>query len=1430
MYHTNYEKGTKVSTLGHYRIASTLPRRVGVGGRAHSRADRRSSHSACRRTPIVLLATAFALLALSVGAAPASAVTGYPQLGQLFGPNPGARFGVLHSESVAADDVNGHIFVADSSDGLVYDFTSSTDLFPTVWNGSNTPKGSFGGGRVSIAVDNASGDVYVADYEHRVIDKFDENGDLVASFGDTKPTPDGQLAGVATPAGFFSPPTNVVLGITVDQATGDLYVLDAGDEVVDIFDSSGAYLRQIKLPISGDVVQYGDGIAVDDATGSVLLSDSGPDDIYEFNSSGSYVKTLNGSNTPAGRFGSYISVAADNSSGDIYVASSDGHLYRFDSSGNLLDEEVGVATGDAGHTPGVAVDQATGDVYVSEFAGAGGVVRILGPSAVSLPDVTTGAASNVISTTATLSGQLDPDGAGEVTDCHFEYGESEAYGEIAPCSPAAPYANPTAVTAELTGLHVDTTYHFRLSAANANGPNLGSDQTFQTGGPPTTSEESAADVTKFAATLQAEVNPHNFATTYHFQYVDEEHFKSGGFSNSATRETSESASIGDDDSSHPASGAIGALKLETTYHFRVVATSECEPGKKCVTDGEDATFTTLPALSIDSESAAGVTSTSATLDAQINPLGTETMYYFQYGTTEAYGSEVPASPGVSLGSGEGDVGVSVHLQSLTAGTTYHYRVVAGNALRSEVTGPDEAFTTQAAGTATAPPDGRQWEMVTPPNKQGAGLYGVGVSEGDDIQAAVGGGAITYGSTAPFEVDPAASRSPEMTQDLSRRTAPGSWATGDITTPHDEGPSKPLVGASAEYKLFSSDLSVGLTEPEGNTPLPPLPAGSEKTLYLREASGAYRALVSAENVPPGTKIGGPNEGSAEQQDSAVNFVGASPDLSNVLLKSEVALEEGAPANGGLYEWAGGRLRLVSVLPGGEGTAHAQLGYLGVRNGGDTQHAVSDDGSRVVWEVPGEGLFLRDVTRGTNGETVRVDAAQGVPQPAGDQPSYWTASGEGSRVFFTSPGRLTEGSTAPGQPGRDGDLYVFEVTSGPTEPLAGRLTDLTVDDHAGETAEVLGVIGASEDGSYVYFAAEGALGGATKGGANLYVEHYEAASRTWGPPTFIAAGGDGHSWARESLGGNLDGMTARVSPNGRYLAFMSAASLTGYENRDAVSGVRDQEVYLYDASSGRLVCASCDPTGARPLGVLEQGAFGPLWDERQLWRGVWVAASVPGWTTESVSAAPYQSRYLSNGGRLFFDSSDALVPGDVNGQVDVYEYEAPGEGSCQPPGYGASASVVYNPEAGGCVGLVSAGTSSEESAFLDASESGGDVFFLTTSQLSPADYDNSNDIYDAHECTQASPCAPLPLLKRPPCTTGDACKAAPTPQPELYGAPSSETFSGAGNVTPAAVLPAKSKVKRAKAKAKTTRCRKRSRGCKSRKRKATKSATARARRRG
>src|SRR3984957_3836241 len=156
----------------------------------------------------------------------------------------------------------------------------------------------------------------------------------------------------------------------------------------------------------------------------------------------------------------------------------------------------------------------------------------------------------------------------------------------------------------------------------------------------------------------------------------------------------------------------------------------------------------------------------------------------------------------------------------------------------------------------------------------------------------------------------------------------------------------------------------------------------------------KALVTSANVPTGTKFSGPTA------------ISGSPDLSHVVMRSDVALVSGAPATGGLYEWAEGQLQLVSVLPNGQGEPDATLGEHGDEISGVVRHAISDDGSRVVWTAGDGNKYLRDMARK---ETVEIDAAQeGLPETGGGAP-YATASSDDSRVFFTSGEHLTANST-------------------------------------------------------------------------------------------------------------------------------------------------------------------------------------------------------------------------------------------------------------------------------------------------------------------------------------------------------------------------------------------------------------------------------------
>jgi WD40-like Beta Propeller Repeat len=624
----------------------------------------------------------------------------------------------------------------------------------------------------------------------------------------------------------------------------------------------------------------------------------------------------------------------------------------------------------------------------------------------------------------------------------------------------------------------------------------------------------------------------------------------------------------------------------------------------------------------------------------------------------------------------------------------------------------------------------------------------------------------------------------VSQLLARRTA-GGWSSLNITTPHEAVTTVAQDNTQTEYRAFSPDLSVALVEPQGNTPL--APQATEKTPYLRGANGEFEPLVTAGNVPPGVKFGQIEVGGNALPGDA-QFEGASSDLSHVVISSAPPLTEGivgsleGNGNRNLYEWFGGSLRLVSVLPNGKAASEEDMDAgLGGRGDG-VRHAVSDDGSRIVWEADREALYLRDMARG---ETVRLDALQPGARGGSGQARFEVASSDGSRIFFTDVSRLTTDATSTSQ---EPDLYMCEMVE-VAGKLACRLKDVTVGRNAGESANVLGgigtgvVIGAGEDGRYAYFVANGVLAnGATPGDCsgvepepgrvcNLYV--YDAVT---GDVSLVArlSGQDVSDWDTYNRG--LASITAGTSPDGRYLAFMSERSLTGYDNTDVHSGQPDVEVYLYDAVSGRLTCASCDPSGARPSGVFDAAGLavfgagnhpGLLVDPIGRWAGHWLAGSIPGWSNVDEQSF-YRSRYLSDSGRLFFDSTDGLVGHDANGREDVYEYEPSGVGGCT--------------RAGGCVGLISSGTSSEESAFLDASENGDDVFFLTASQLVPQDVDHSLDVYDARVCAASSPCLANPAAPSVACGTADSCRAAPSSQPGVFGAPPSATFNGAGNPVP------------------------------------------------
>ncbi len=381
----------------------------------------------------------------------------------------------------------------------------------------------------------------------------------------------------------------------------------------------------------------------------------------------------------------------------------------------------------------------------------------------------------------------------------------------------------------------------------------------------------------------------------------------------------------------------------------------------------------------------------------------------------------------------------------------------------------------------------------------------------------------------------------------------------------------------------------------------------------------------------------------------------------------------------------------------------------------------------------GAHLSATSPCTEAETkaCTVAVSKAAEEEVGTDSSwFWGATADGSKAIF-STGGFGSGKA---------NLYSFEPDGEVTELLA---------------EGVYGVMGMSEDAGRIYFTSSKVLdAGATEGKANLYF--YEAGDGG-GITKFIA-----------TLAVPTEGiLTYRVAPGGLHAAFVSVASLTGYDNIGATAadathcggaGARCPEVYRYDAEADDLLCVSCNPSGARPAG----------------------AATIP-----EPQTYMHGARVLADdGSRLYFESSDALVPRDSNGATDVYQWEAPSTGTCE------ESSPTYSPQDGGCIDLLSSGKSPLDSRFVEADPSGENVFVATGSSLLPQD-PGGVDIYDA----RVGGGLPIPQGPPPGCE-GEACQSPPEAPNDPT--PASLSFEGAGNVhetTPPTRTPcAKGKVRR------------------------------------
>jgi hypothetical protein len=194
------------------------------------------------------------------------------------------------------------------------------------------------------------------------------------------------------------------------------------------------------------------------------------------------------------------------------------------------------------------------------------------------PTVTTVAASNISSSTATLIGTVNPNNIS--TTVTFEYGLTTSYGTTV-TAVQSPVTGGTAtpVSKAITGLAAGTTYHYRVVGVNSEGTTNGGDMSFTTLVPkPAATTNAATSISSTGATLAGIISAKNASTTVTFEY--------GLTTSYGTTVTADQSPV-TGSAATSVSKAITGLAAGVTYHYRVVGVNAGG-----TTNGGDKSFTT----------------------------------------------------------------------------------------------------------------------------------------------------------------------------------------------------------------------------------------------------------------------------------------------------------------------------------------------------------------------------------------------------------------------------------------------------------------------------------------------------------------------------------------------------------------------------------------------------------------------------------------------------------------------------------------------------------------------------------------------------------------------------------------------------------------------------------------------------------------------
>ncbi|MGA8746209.1 MAG: hypothetical protein WB507_10135 [Solirubrobacterales bacterium] len=1135
------------------------------------------------------------------------------------------------------------------------------------------------------------------------------------------------------------PPLTGVACEAFDPSVGDVYVADRGDNLVSKFDASGHIITSwgadgqkngsdaTDLPNFGPLLD----VAVN-AEGDLYVTGAHYSySLWRYTQAGAYIPPAQGPRGNSETFfdGVFIvpSFALDPSNGEVYSAEAEpeaiGHSECF-----LCETLDTFGAGDLSGAAGIAVDGASGNVYaanstgndVAVFADARPIVTILPPE-------------EVTESAITLVGQIEPAGRGEITSCHFEYGFDRSYGTTLPCSPPIPpnlpnsASEPTKVTAKITGLVGGTQDHYRLVVTNsAEATRKSSDRTFITTQPPSIDGLRAEDLTATTAQLIAKVNPNGLDTTYKVEYGVTTQYGQVAPEHEVTLEAS--------NSDQTVEIPLSNLTPNVVYHYTLVATNE-----DGTTIAEDHTFNFYPP-SCPNENVRQQSQANYLPDCRayelVSPGNAGGTFFYPGGPNTGYAasparfsftgrySTVPGSGGSPIDN-EGDLYVATRTD-----TGWVTKYVGLPANEVAVDGGPQMGPPVSAGVV------------------GAGLTGL---QGSEI-----GRSNEANGAPPYKIQNNVLTDPAMDTFAD-------WDDGNIEA---EGASNAPYVWSADGRFLErwpTNLSIApgghyLAE-EGKAPVPT--AGGVHALdCLNVVQGGFRGS----NLCPGDVTASSDLShfvfatewstfASEGSEGQVTPPGSVYDNNTVTKSVDVAskLAGGAPIPAEPTDEAGDTLQIPAVSSNGSHIlmAAGAVGPCGSAQCPEVTHCESTFRGVVSrCQLQSSHLYMRV------GDAVTYDVSQG------HDVTYVGMTPDGSKVYFTSEEHLT---------GEDPDhggtsLYMWsEATNSLTliskaSPGSPAGAGNTADCNASFTSQcgivtysdtsyctLVGGAGgnchsdnaiAAENGDVYFFSPEQLDG--TRGvpnhenlydyrnGAVQYVTTF-----TTGPFCYQSSGNSACS----------DTPIARmqVSANDAHMAFVTASPITQYENAGHL------EMYTYEPSTRKIVCVSCNPSGAPATSNVE---------------------------------ASQDGLFMANDGRTFFSTDEALVHEDSNGSEDVYEY-VNGRPQLITPGKGGvgSESEINPASAPGLIGVSANGT---------------DVYFSTLETLVPEDHNGRFiKFYDARSGGGFS--APPPP---PSCEAADECHGPGSEPSAALQSGTGAALGAGGNVTQTPVRHHKKRHKRSR----------------------------------